>query len=334
MIEGATDSHYSGIAEVTDDDLWQAYMVVVTDRYKNESRSDATVHIHPELKITEQLPETLEAYDGDWEDLHVEAGGYNLRYRWQLSKDGGENWTNISGATGSYYHFRTRYDGYQYRCRVTDGLGHKICVVCGMTEPTTECKHDWSNNDGVCTICGERCTHNEASYCQEARFDYESDSYECKFIVQHNLYCSICNVNITEKCNDSDSDGKCDICGECMHTNLQKEQMDGYMHNIICIDCNKEISSCEPCHDMNGDSLCDICGNWIAGSAGPGMNECTCGCGLTGCTCGPECPICGNMSTSSANDNMQETTEKEFSEGADAETLFSDGQGMESLDMP
>ena len=209
-----------------------------------------------------------------------------------------------------------------------------VCVVCGMTEPTTECKHDWSNNDGVCTICGERCTHNEASYCQEARFDYESDSYECKFIVQHNLYCSICNINITEKCNDGDSDGKCDICGECMHTNLQKEQMDGYMHNITCLDCNKEISSCEPCHDMNGDSLCDICGNWIAGSAGPGMNECTCGCGLTGCTCGPECPTCGNMSTSSANDNMQETTEKEFSEGADAETLFSDGQGMESLDVP
>ena len=209
-----------------------------------------------------------------------------------------------------------------------------VCVVCGMTEPTTECKHDWSNNDGVCTICGERCTHNEASYSQEARFDYESDSYECKFIVQHNLYCSICNVNITEQCNDGDSDGKCDICGECMHTNLQKEQMDGYMHNITCLDCNKEISSCEPCHDMNGDSLCDICGNWIAGSAGPGMNECTCGCGLTGCTCGPECPTCGNMSTSSANDNMQETTEKEFSEGADAETLFSDGQGMESLDVP
>ena len=119
-----------------------------------------------------------------------------------------------------------------------------------------------------------------------------------------------------------------------MHTNLQKEQIDGYMHNITCLDCNKEISSCEPCHDMNGDSLCDICGNWIAGSAGPGMNECTCGCGLTGCTCGPECPTCGNMSTSSANDNMQETTEKEFSEGADAETLFSDGQGMESLDVP
>ena len=197
-----------------------------------------------------------------------------------------------------------------------------ICVVCGMKEPTTGCQHDWSNCDGVCAICGEKCTHDGESYWQETRFDYDYEHNENRFIVQHNLYCSICNVNITEECYDSDNNGLCDVCGECMHMNLQKEQINGHMHNITCIDCNKEIAAYEICQDMDGDNICDICGNWITRDIdpNPGMNECTCGCGMVGCTCGPECPLCNNASMTSSD-----SVTEEFNNGNSDVGIFTSG---------
>ncbi len=104
--------------------------------------------------------------------------------------------------------------------------------------------------------------------------------------------------------------------------NLQKEQINGHMHNITCIDCNKEIAAYEICQDMDGDNICDICGNWITRDIdpNPGMNECTCGCGMVGCTCGPECPLCNNASMTSSD-----SVTEEFNNGNSGVGIFTSG---------
>ncbi|MBP3728874.1 MAG: S8 family serine peptidase, partial [Lachnospiraceae bacterium] len=65
----------------------------------------------------------------DWEEsvwLEIKAEGYKVEYRWQVSKDGGESWTNVADRNQGYntnkmlLHERYASDGDLYRCRVTD----------------------------------------------------------------------------------------------------------------------------------------------------------------------------------------------------------------------
>ena len=186
------------------------------------------------------------------------------------------------------------------------------CSICGY-----ECKwHSWS--EGICTVCGEKCTHDGASYLQEARFDYDWDCNEFKFVVAHSTYCDTCNLAIAEECCDNDNNGLCDVCGECMHSSLRKEQVEGHMHNITCENCNKLIIDYSPCEDMNGDNVCDICGSMLYFE--PGMGECGCGCYMPGCTCGSECPICGNTGMMSSD-----TVVEEFNDGDSDSDVFTSG---------
>ena len=55
----------------------------------------------------------------------VKTSSTNLKYQWQISIDGGKTWRN-SGASGSNtkevsISARTKYNGYMYRCMVTNG---------------------------------------------------------------------------------------------------------------------------------------------------------------------------------------------------------------------
>src|SRR5205807_3966510 len=43
--------------------------------------------------------------------------------QWQLSTDGGTNFTNIAGATSTSYSTTTGANGYQYRAHFTNGVG-------------------------------------------------------------------------------------------------------------------------------------------------------------------------------------------------------------------
>ena len=158
------------------------------------------------------------------------------------------------------------------------------CIICGY-----ECIwHSWS--EGICSVCGEKCKHDGASYQQNAFFIYDWDYYEFQIKIMHSTYCDTCNLAIADECYDINNDGLCDVCGECVHLNLRKEPIEEGMHNVICEDCGKVIIDHNPCEDTNNDGICDICGNVIYKN--PGTDECTCGCGLIGGTCGTECPMC------------------------------------------
>ena len=57
------------------------------------------------------------------------AGGMgDLTYQWQISRDNGESWKNLSGQTDTKLDFAAslRYDGALLRCEVTDTVGTKV----------------------------------------------------------------------------------------------------------------------------------------------------------------------------------------------------------------
>ncbi len=56
----------------------------------------------------------------------VTASGYSITYQWERSTDGGSSWADMSGETGSSLTVTppdNTWDGYRYRCEVTDGCG-------------------------------------------------------------------------------------------------------------------------------------------------------------------------------------------------------------------
>jgi len=76
-------------------------------------------------------PVSMIAGKGEYITFHVEATGKSLTYKWQYSKDGGTTWTNFnvanndSAGTDTYTVLaKTTYDGWRFRCRVTDAGGN------------------------------------------------------------------------------------------------------------------------------------------------------------------------------------------------------------------
>ncbi len=71
----------------------------------------------------------------------VTASGYSLTYQWERSTDGGSSWSNISGETGATLTVTPpddTWDGYRYRCTVTDGCAHS--ETSGYAELTVNAK--------------------------------------------------------------------------------------------------------------------------------------------------------------------------------------------------
>ena len=88
---------------------------VLADSYTNGL---ITIHYLP--VITTQ-PQDKTIMEGGNTSFSVSATGTNLNYQWQLSTNGGGNWGDISGATGSSYNITGAplgMSGYQYRCIV------------------------------------------------------------------------------------------------------------------------------------------------------------------------------------------------------------------------
>ena len=71
-----------------------------------------------------QQPESITVHPGETGTFSVAASGAaSLSYQWQISKDGGSTWSDLSGATGSSYTVDSAAkgdDGNQYRCYVYD----------------------------------------------------------------------------------------------------------------------------------------------------------------------------------------------------------------------
>ena len=77
----------------------------------------------PTVTIKTQ-PQNMSAANGASATCSVTAEGTNLSYQWLFSTDNGVTWRVSSGKTAQYTVIaQTQYNGYLYRCRVTNGAG-------------------------------------------------------------------------------------------------------------------------------------------------------------------------------------------------------------------
>ncbi len=103
---------------------WQ-YQCIITNRSGQETVT-TPVTLKVKTVITKQ-PESLTANAGTAAKFTVTATGAGLTYQWQYNK--GEGWkkSNASGATTKTLSINSSagYNGYQYRCVITDANGTK-----------------------------------------------------------------------------------------------------------------------------------------------------------------------------------------------------------------
>ena len=80
----------------------------------------------PTVTITSQ-PQDMSAANGASATCSVAAEGTNLSYQWLFSADGGVTWLTSSCKTAQYTVVaQTQYNGWLYRCRVTNGAGVSV----------------------------------------------------------------------------------------------------------------------------------------------------------------------------------------------------------------
>ena len=80
----------------------------------------------PTVTITSQ-PQNMSAANGASATCSVAAEGTNLSYQWLFSADGGATWLTSSCKTAQYTVVaQTQYNGWLYRCRVTNGAGVSV----------------------------------------------------------------------------------------------------------------------------------------------------------------------------------------------------------------
>ena len=108
------------------------YRCVVTDAYGNSVTSESAklTVTTAAPKITTQ-PKDVTASVGGEAVFSVTASGTSLKYQWQYSKNG-TAWynvgTSISGSRTAAMSFTAvkKYNGYFYRCKITDGAGNTV----------------------------------------------------------------------------------------------------------------------------------------------------------------------------------------------------------------
>ncbi len=104
------------------------YQCIITDKYGNKIATDpVTLTIGVQLEILEQ-PECFEGYEGEYATFTVVAQGEDLKYQWQVDKNG---WSNCSVNDGAKtdtltLEIKPSRDGYCYRCIITDKYGAKV----------------------------------------------------------------------------------------------------------------------------------------------------------------------------------------------------------------
>ena len=104
------------------------YRCVITDAYGVILISNAVKLNVPLPKIlTQPAPKSVKA--GAKARFTIEAEGYQVKYRWQCSSDGGTTWRNVSDKNEGFdtnqltLTTKSAWNGYLYRCRVTDTDG-------------------------------------------------------------------------------------------------------------------------------------------------------------------------------------------------------------------
>ena len=120
----ATTANYS--ATVTDSNNGRYVRCIVTDKYGNSVKSNATYMKITSLKITSQ-PVNAKAAKGGTVTFKVVATGPSITYQWQLSDDQGKTWRDSSNKTATYSTtLSDKNNGRYVRCVVTDKYGNSV----------------------------------------------------------------------------------------------------------------------------------------------------------------------------------------------------------------
>ena len=108
------------------------YRCIVTDASGNSVTSTgAKVTVATGLAITGQ-PSDVTGAIGEMAVFTVTATGTGLSYRWQVSKNNGGSWTDLSSGISGYHSatmqfaIAEKYNGFLYRCIVTDASGNSV----------------------------------------------------------------------------------------------------------------------------------------------------------------------------------------------------------------
>ena len=121
---GATSASYTVTAKTSYDGM--LYRCKVTNEggsvYTAEAKLTVTAAVKP--AITTQ-PKARTAAAGETVSFTVAATGTGLKYQWQYSSDYGKTWTNKAGSTSATHTVTVKasYNGYLYRCKVTNSAG-------------------------------------------------------------------------------------------------------------------------------------------------------------------------------------------------------------------
>ena len=111
------------------------------------TRTDAVKLTVKKLSITAQ-PKNAAALAGSTMKFTVGASGAGVKYQWQYRKEGVTAWSNSSLSTAKTKTLSVtaapKHNGYQWRCRVTDGAGTKAytkAVTANVLSITTQPKN-------------------------------------------------------------------------------------------------------------------------------------------------------------------------------------------------
>ncbi len=125
-------------------------------------------------------------------DATVVGAAYDtLAFQWQLSTDGGENWTNIPGETGtSFTHTNLSTGHYHYRFLLANGLTNIANSKCRVVSNEKIVHVMPKFYDLIDTICeGMTYTVGQSAYSQSGNYeDSLISSVGCDSIVRLDLY--------------------------------------------------------------------------------------------------------------------------------------------------
>ncbi|MBQ3141595.1 MAG: hypothetical protein IJC25_06510, partial [Clostridia bacterium] len=145
---------------------------------------------------------------------------YDLKNRLVCSVCSEVKWELVEGqqnVTGTDFHT------FYYDKTLTE------CLDCGAKKPADDCtEHDWSNQDGVCKVCGAACGHEwQDSVCtvcgMACGHEWQDGACTvCGAVCGHEWQDGACTVCGTA-CGHEWQDGACTVCGTaCGHENSTK----------------------------------------------------------------------------------------------------------------
>ena len=113
---------------------YPAYPIIVSDEdsYPGNGKVDAEQTVkstwrHWIKPSVTKSPSSVTVEDGKTVNLSVTATGSDLQYQWQKSTDGGKTWANCTANSSDkslfYFFASTSFNGWYYRCRVSNSLG-------------------------------------------------------------------------------------------------------------------------------------------------------------------------------------------------------------------